>query len=690
MSDPRNDFLFPRDSTGTRGAVKKTTDGLDFYVPTVLHGSDGKTAISAANPLPTSFLVMPNNAAFNGTGSMTKTYEQSMFSFAIKNKHTAALTFTIDGNSIEVDGGESFEATFNPFTEVVIVASGAFKAYAKTYPNFVDIIAPEPVEPDTTAPDNVTGLAVSNLAYNSLTLSWTASASSDVQSYKVYNGVTLLATVSGVNCNLTGLTPSTAYTFTVKAVDTSSNVSTGANVQATTTAIPADTTAPTNVSSVSTSNLAQTSVTLTWPASASGDVSGYDVYNGSTFITTVTGLTYGVTGLTASTQYTFWVKARDASGNVATGTGVTFTTSETADTTPPTVTISPAAGTFTSTQSVTLSGSDNSGGSVTIYYTTDGSTPTQSSTVYSSAISVAATTTIKYFGKDPSGNVSVVQTAVYTINQTDTTAPIAVTGLTAGTTTATTVPLSWTLSSSGDVTTQEVAYSTDGTNFTIASSAVNAATNSYTVTGLTASTAYTFRVVAIDAANNRSTAVTTTSTTAAVAAITDDFNRTDSSTSLGVATTGQTWNALKGTWGISGNQAYQAAVLADSLVVIESSRSDVTVQVTLPTNDKLSRLVFRAIDVNNYLYCQSHTNQAGASFSFYKVVNGTTTLINSVANTAANGDVLKAVLNGSSVTLFKNGTQMLTATVTDHQTATKHGIGQSFAATSRFDYFSIV
>lgn len=77
-----------------------------------------------------------------------------------------------------------------------------------------------------------------------------------------------------------------------------------------------------------------------------------------------------------------------------------------------TPTFSPAAGTYTSAQSVTISCSTS--GAI-IYYTTNGSTPTASSSVYSSAITISETTTLKAVAiKD--GTSSSVATATYTIS----------------------------------------------------------------------------------------------------------------------------------------------------------------------------------------------------------------------------------------------------------------------------------
>ena len=93
-----------------------------------------------------------------------------------------------------------------------------------------------------------------------------------------------------------------------------------------------------------------------------------------------------------------------------------------------TPTFSPAAGTYGSTQSVTIS-TETEG--ATIYYTTDGTDPTSSSTPYISAISVSESMTIKAIAVKDGNSDSEVATATYTITSAvATTTTINATGIT--------------------------------------------------------------------------------------------------------------------------------------------------------------------------------------------------------------------------------------------------------------------
>jgi N-acetylneuraminic acid mutarotase len=84
--------------------------------------------------------------------------------------------------------------------------------------------------------------------------------------------------------------------------------------------------------------------------------------------------------------------------------------------TPPvaaTPSFSPVAGTYTSAQTVSIS--DNTAGA-TIYYTTDGSTPTTSSTVYAGAITVPSSETLQAIAVASGYSNSAVASASYIIN----------------------------------------------------------------------------------------------------------------------------------------------------------------------------------------------------------------------------------------------------------------------------------
>ncbi|GAA0913205.1 cellulase family glycosylhydrolase [Virgisporangium aurantiacum] len=95
-----------------------------------------------------------------------------------------------------------------------------------------------------------------------------------------------------------------------------------------------DTAAPTTPGQPTASAVTATGATLTWAASTDNvGVTSYDVLRSvgggaASVVATVSGTTYAATGLTASTTYTFSVRARDAAGNLsAVSAGRTVTTS---------------------------------------------------------------------------------------------------------------------------------------------------------------------------------------------------------------------------------------------------------------------------------------------------------------------------------------------------------------------------
>lgn len=138
-------------------------------------------------------------------------------------------------------------------------------------------------------------------------------------------------------------------------------------------------------------------------------------YNGYQSSGEITASIGSVSGSSSSTTVT-WTGSATADFTITnnkqirwTSIVVTYTSSTPTCAIP---TFTPASGIYTSIQNVTLS-SETDG--ATIYYTTDGTTPTASSSVYSSAIPVSSTTTVKALAVKDGMNNSDVASATYAI-----------------------------------------------------------------------------------------------------------------------------------------------------------------------------------------------------------------------------------------------------------------------------------
>ncbi|WP_054024868.1 lytic polysaccharide monooxygenase [Bacillus sp. FJAT-28004] len=210
---------------------------------------------------------------------------------------------------------------------------------------------------DTQAPTAPSTLISTAKTTNSVSLAWNASTDNvGVTGYRIYNGTTLAGSVSGTTpaYNVTGLAANTAYTFNVKAIDNAGNESSASNSLSVTTNAPIgnDTQAPTAPGSLHVMGApTASSLMLMWNASTDNvGVTGYRIYNGTTLVTTVAGTatSYTVTGLSASTAYTFNVQAIDAAGNVSAASSITGTTAAASSATPWTANTAYTTGTLVS------------------------------------------------------------------------------------------------------------------------------------------------------------------------------------------------------------------------------------------------------------------------------------------------------------------------------------------------------
>jgi hypothetical protein len=107
----------------------------------------------------------------------------------------------------------------------------------------IDNVSILPSGSDTSAPTPPTNLSASNITQTSADLAWTASTDNiGVTNYRIYNNGILQTATGSANPNflLTGLSSSTSYNLTVRALDAAGNESSNSNAVAFTTENPPD------------------------------------------------------------------------------------------------------------------------------------------------------------------------------------------------------------------------------------------------------------------------------------------------------------------------------------------------------------------------------------------------------------------------------------------------------------------
>jgi RHS repeat-associated protein len=194
------------------------------------------------------------------------------------------------------------------------------------------------------APGAPAGLAVTGTLPTTVSLSWTAPAGT-VSGYYVFEDGTQLsssgpvsASVSGTTAVVSGLSPSTAYTFTVQAYNGGGAGPQSSSVQATTLAASALPGAPGTLTGTGcniASDASGCNVSLSWGA-ASGIVTGYDIYEDGSLNSQVTGTSASIVETRKGT-YTFYVQAYNSAetGPASSTVSVTVTQPSTGPLTAP-------------------------------------------------------------------------------------------------------------------------------------------------------------------------------------------------------------------------------------------------------------------------------------------------------------------------------------------------------------------
>ena len=191
--------------------------------------------------------------------------------------------------------------------------------------------ASTPALPDTQPPSVPGGLSATAASASEIDLSWGAASDNvAVTGYQVFrcqgagcSNFVQVASSTTTGYSNTGLSASTSYSYQVRAVDAAGNQGPfSATATASTPALP-DTQPPSVPGGLSATAASASEIDLSWGAASDNvAVTGYQVFRCqgagcSNFVQVASSTTtgYSNTGLSASTSYSYQVRAVDAAGN---------------------------------------------------------------------------------------------------------------------------------------------------------------------------------------------------------------------------------------------------------------------------------------------------------------------------------------------------------------------------------------
>ncbi|MDO8742560.1 MAG: Ig-like domain-containing protein, partial [bacterium] len=230
-----------RDATGDSGFLNGAIDEVKVY-PRALSLSEIQTLAAAGTPVtdtsaPTISLTAPTpSTTVSGT---TVTVSAS----ASDNVGVSGVQFKLDGANLGTeDTTTPYSITWNTTSATngthTLTATARDAAGNTTTSTGVSVTVSN-VLSDTSPPTTPSGLTATAISTTQINLSWSASTDNvGVTGYKIYRNGTQIATSATNSYSNTGLTASTAYSYTVSAYDAAGNTSVqSASASATTQAI---------------------------------------------------------------------------------------------------------------------------------------------------------------------------------------------------------------------------------------------------------------------------------------------------------------------------------------------------------------------------------------------------------------------------------------------------------------------
>jgi choice-of-anchor A domain-containing protein len=259
---------------------------------------------------PTSLPSATSTSTTEPTVTQTTTVEPSSSATATAEPTATNTTEPTATETMVPSATPPVTATVNPSVTVT------------TTPSPVGTVTPgtSPTPGDTTPPTSPTTLEVSVTLTDSIGLRWEpATDNIAVVRYDVYVGNDIVASTLRTATFIPGLTPGTAYTFAVRAVDGAGNRSTPSNnVTQSPGYIPpaSDTDVPSVPANFRVVTEAGNSATLAWDTATDNvGVVQYEIYSGTEVLEIATATTSTLTSLLPGTTYTLTLRAMDEAGN---------------------------------------------------------------------------------------------------------------------------------------------------------------------------------------------------------------------------------------------------------------------------------------------------------------------------------------------------------------------------------------